>query len=501
MYTCKDALAAMDNEETYKVVWDRHFDKIVRSYKLPSHGTMASNPWTDVYFKLVEIHKHIWELRSEYLAAYKNGYLYVSTDSLKKAEEAMTAIVTNSTFFVPLVYLSTRYWDEFCQATIDKKPYDMFMMCITKNLLHMLNVHISHEYFKNLNSGTRDGVRVPRCLFELSRLDFGFPDLAAKRQEVFETVRKTQLDGIMRRDGYLIFSTQKAFCDFIIKICNSVLAHLPECNIDNGGRNILREFSHPTGQIQLFTLAILADYLSENLFSEFKFDIDYNREELLNIEIGSNVLCVGAFRFKLSAGLRNLYHSDETAEFTPLSCKSAIELCKFTSAYTRFHSKESPPVSERQEFWDAKFDYILKLHQGGEAEELKIFAGAKKLWELDYSYSLQHSKKSLVHAVWDRIRSVIHQELDSLVLGVGWRNCDDNPRVYADYGRQLFYTVNEAFSWHIASPEDAQWIMKCRGLNFMGIACISQIQYVNREYVFTEITEKTSGDLQPLEVV
>lgn len=490
MCTCKEAYSAMDNENTYKVVWNTHFDRIVKSYRYPVHNTMAANPWRDVNFKIKEILRHIRKLRKEYLAEYRSGR-YINVDLLKKAEGAMKSIVEDSGFFVPLIFLSTVYWDQFCQATIDRVPYDMFMMCITKNLLYMLNVHIAHKYFKNLRSGTRDGVEVLKCLFEISRLDFGFPDLAAKRLDVFEKVSRTQLDGITRRDGYLIFQTQKAFCDFVTKTCDSVLSHLPLCDYDNGGRNILREFSHPTGQTQLFTLALLADYLSEALFKKFKFDIDYSREELLNIEIGSDVLCIGALRFKLAQDLRKVYHTEESAEITPLSYKSAIEICKSTTTSRRIDLVTVPPMSERFTFWTDKYDYILKLHEGGEAENLTNFVGANKLWELDYSYSLTHAKKSYLHLVCSRRPNVVQQEESKwLSLTVGWRDDSNRPLVHGDNGRVLYITKSSS-SFKIASPEKAQQLMKCRGFNFMGIKCVSQIEFSNDEYIFTELTKKT----------
>lgn len=486
MYTCKSAFAALDNDEVYKVVWDTHFDRKVKSCEWPAFNSMEWNPWRDVYFRSQELLRHIRNLRGEYLAVYENGE-YVNAGLVAKAEKLVSMMVMNSVFLVPLVHLSTVYWEEFCQATIDRVPYDMFMMCITRYLLHLLNVHIAHSYFMTMTQDTKDGVKVLRCLFELSRLDFGFFDLAAKRQEVFEKVSRTQLDGTTRRDGYLVFASHDRFEEFIANTCNHLLSLLPKCDKTHGGRVSLREFSHPTGIAHLFTLATLADYISTRIFEKHKVEIN-GALIRQRIEIAAEVLSVGGSRFKLAENLRTLNPIGHNTEYVPLSYKTALRICESYVNESSILMKQDPPISELSRFWKDKHDYILKLHGGGQAEDLKKFAGVSKLWEMDHANAVRYSKQQNSVLVTPARRHVIQNWSKYLSLTVGWRDANERPLIYTNYGRELYFCCDGSRTFSVSTPEQAQWIMKHRGFNFMGIACISQILYVNGEYIFTEIS-------------
>lgn len=485
MYTCKAAFTVFDTKEMYKVVWDANFEDTGRANMWSCTQThMEHNSWRDMRYRIQEVHTHIHSCKDK---LFGKSYGYSLSFVLQsEMDNAIKGIVENKLYYFPLFYLSNDYWDKFCRAVEERQPHDMYMMCLTKYLTHMQHVHHAYKYLKESRRVKMDSGDIVKFMYELSRLDFGFGDLAMMRLRVFAEVEKHQLDGILVHSNTINFASEKAFNEFILSVSNSLLSLLPKCQKRNGGRNILREFTHPSGRTKIFRFALLLDYLNLYVFQKYSIKIDSRLQSKWNCEIGEKCFVVGMSCFTISSDQSKAHCCENNAQHKPLTFQRVLQICRMLPD-TKFAVDETidPPQSESREYWSHRFDLALDFLSHYVGNVLRSLAQVENFWEANFNRIQASNSVSSSKEFGQPRRGVVHYNGTSLCIYLGRKFGDTEDKVYCHYDRQMAGAIGCSSSMSVNSPATVRWLMKMTGFNYMGISGAPYIYYEQGEYMFT----------------
>lgn len=499
MFTCKSLRRVLDNDKLYKIVWKANFATVSDAYEWPqSDEQLMVGGWRNLYGRIesVEHRLLIMEKRFEGLRKESPSVPPEQMERLRTKEIRSISmdIGTDERYFIPLVHLSSAEWDKFCRATEGKREvYDMFRMCLTRKLLYLQGVNIALCFFMKAESS--HATDIEKCLFELSRFDFAFCELAIIRKRKLSDTRRAVLEELPIQTGILGFVSENMFVSFVIAIARKIISHFPTPQTHEPSLNILREYVGQTGEPRIYRLAMLAKVMQEEIFSKLSFRVN-NQDQSFEANITGSELLIGKFRFRLKtdlSGIASVTESDMPAR-SRVNYESAIYHCRNMGHATRSIPRQNsyPCNSEDEMIWELFRDLVLQILRKPERSKKSLVdmkswplepVATELLWESPAL--LMRSPKFSVNPSQGRI--VILKTGDMGVIS-RLQYSTRCPFVYL-YDDTRLRNIDENYSrMRIDSPATIQWLMKCRGFNCMGLYDLPGLEYVDGEFRFLALT-------------
>lgn len=503
MSTCKTLRDLLDTQTQFETVWRSSFQNTTRAFEwLESDDILMKGGWRQLYGRIQEIERKLDQFDSMNLKLLEVFSLSSSEEAnAAKTDQVRWMLVnfgTDPNYFIPLVHLSTKYWNEFCLATEDRrKSFGILKMCLTRRLLHLQNVNAALTYFHKANSEETENIE--KCLFEVSRFDFGFSELAFIRQQKLQEMRKIVAKELPIQNGVLGFVNESMFVHFISSVGQKIMSVLPKPHKDGLSTNLLREFVGQPGEPRMYRLAILAKILQEEIFSKLKFHIG-KQVRSFSVSLTGSELLIGPLRFRLKTNYTgiSLMESGEAPPSQPVNYESAIFHCTYVSYFKLLAPKQSPypSISEEPSFWYKYREHMRAIlkgpphskHENWDPSDFGLGGLNAKVWPLDiagHNLLLESPSKQCLETHGEQVTGKITM-LKSGALAVTIDHDESSgPYVYTHDSEHL-EKYDGTFLWPLnTTSETIQWLMKSRGFNMMGIFDLSDLNFGDSGFWFS----------------
>lgn len=177
---------------------------------------MFKDDWQSLYAAIVTLKQ---ELQSLYVEVKKERH------SASRRKTVFHKIDTkfrrlNCMDYIPLLFLTDYYTAKFNKAVEKKKPHDIFMMCFTRRLLNGLNMFKASKV-----TSTNASLDYEHILFELSRYDSEFEQIAISRYKLHRQIRREMR--FESEDRIITFTSKEDFYKLVLATSRKILALIP----------------------------------------------------------------------------------------------------------------------------------------------------------------------------------------------------------------------------------------------------------------------------------
>lgn len=456
--TSNRALSILGRKEYYEIVWKSHFAAKTKAYEwhIPDEDLMQQG-WRDIYYRMRRIKNTLVSDRRELFDSMyslnKNDRLFLNFHGRKS--NCLSAFGFEEGYFIPLLCLSQKYSDQFSIALEKREDHDMYLMCITKQLLHMQAFNSVYAYFESLGLEENADFIYERCLFELSKLNFKFLDKAFSRQAMLTAIRNRLQCTNLRKDC-VKYSNEDAFHDQIQNIGTEVLRVISD--LEAGREDQLCEM-YQNKDSKFIRLAIIAKFLNEEVL-RLPIRVD-GVQHNFKASVTKSQVVIGSFRYKIL---------EDFSEFESSTKESAV--CDLEDVILSRKRLISLRQGSDQDF-QRQTQILSSLAHQTSHDPVEDLSGYNFSWNK-----------------YDRVTTgrygVVKSGKAGLVIFNNW--ADDN-------GNNLMFTEDDAAhgiefsflgSMELALPEDVKRIMSCGGFNLMGTLIFSKVFYRFGEYRFME---------------
>lgn len=497
MFTCKTLHELLDKRRVFELVWKRNFGARKRLYEWPiSDERLMKGGWRQLYTSINRLERQLSRYDSMLDFAKRTNEEKLARFTSQVLLQALWKIVANDRgYLCAIMHFEDTEWDKFCKATEEKREsYNIFRVCLSKKLLYQQNFNFAMEFFlRSKKFYHRD---LEKCLFEMSRFDFNFEELAQIRQDKLATMRRLIRENVGQKDAVVECQSVEEFHDLMFKLAHYVLQDISETDHTYVSTNVLREYSGQQRRPKLYRLAILAK-LIEEFFTNTVVNFQGTRYRH-EIRMSTAELVTGSFRYKLNDDFNGieLIEDDEEPKRPVLNYGSAI-----------YHSLPAghfvPPgiwqfenmcYSEDREFWEVMRYLALELLKKPEFPRRAFARGNPILHSVTkdlrptaiMSYT---AGKALEGSPSLRVEHLPDNAfpLNGKIAILKHGSIRVMHGAKEDYsGRPYFYLldkseVDKCGKAHtfpkIDKPEMVQWILKCRGFSSMGVFDFPELKY------------------------
>lgn len=473
-FTSNQALRIFNCKEFYKIVWKANFAAATKAYEwhVPDEILMRQN-WRDIYYRMRMLNNELCSIRKEF---FSQDHILSPTSSKKQIThvsrlwdefyddmiEKLNDFGFEEHFFIPLLCLSQIYSDKFSAAVKDRRVHDMYLMCISKQLLHIQVYNSIYFYFEKLGSETNSDFTHEKCLFVLSKFNFEFLEWAHTRQTIFNAIRRNIRRKDIRKAG-AHYTDEEAFHDRIQNFGTEILRFIPELPMDKDSH--IRVL-HNRRVSDLMRHSILAKFLNEAIL-HLPIRID-RVERNFKANITKSLVAIGSFRYKILKDSKLFELTSERSAIMDL--KDTIKSQKFNIFYDREVSDDSKAFSERID----RLSVLAGLSQG-EPVGIDDLAGFRPQWTRHFRSHDAAGRSGIVQAT--NVGLVIHTD---------WAFEDGGSLVCTAYDANFDEDIICVGSRELSLPEDVKEIMSWGGFNLMGTQILSKVVYRLGEYRFME---------------
>lgn len=315
--TCTAAKSALGTADYYKTVWNSLFRTRAEAYS-PNYAEslMYKDDWESLYAAIVKLKQ---ELQSLYVEVKRERHRSRRRRAVfEKIDTKLRKL--NCMHFVPLLFLTDYYTAKFNQAVENKQPHDIFMMCFTRRLLN------GHSMFKasKLNS-VNASLDYEHILFELSRYDSEFEQVAISRLELHTQIRREMR--FETEDRTLRFTSHDKFYKLVLSTSRRILAQIPPSWLHRV--NDLFGLEHDESEVAPYH-ALIVKMLNEELFRKFSIKI-CDRTFQFDSRFSPLGVVVGKYIYTVNSKTKKLSRRPKRDTDTLLDFNEVIEFIKENS--------------------------------------------------------------------------------------------------------------------------------------------------------------------------
>lgn len=529
----------LDNHHLYETVWKANFADVLEAYEWPySNEQEMLVGRKELYATIGEVEQFLIKIRGmihefgkEYMTKpfflpNQDPALELIAPEVRNAmnevlEEAYVKYAIKSKYFVPLVYLSDKYWKGFCEATEKKQDkYNISLMCWSRKLLHIQNVNLAIKFFNKVSINETSNIE--KCFLELSRFDFEFSDLAGTRVKKLRKMRSDVRRLLPIKKGVLGFDSENLFLGFLGRLGLKLLELLPLSRPPTGsevfrsysGINVLREYVGQPSEPRMYRLAIMAKVLQEEVFSKLRFRIG-SLEYAFDVKVTQFQILLGKFRLRLKTDFSGVsVERSPWADPAMESIMSAhIDYGKATSLSQNVEFRKCelrdleltdvPCFSTYSEKWEASLEFVVSLLDKSFFRPPHYFNG----YLIDYIGAIEGVKESVswIYRIYHEL-PYSRSHLGNITSQEGRIAFDEAIHAFAvvtvprltDFfsGHYLAYAHDDSRIGKVRancdflgpiSPEKIQWLMRTEGFTTMGMHYFTELRFLDKEYRFSSV--------------
>lgn len=517
----------LDNSRLYETVWRSTFANTLEAYEWPNSAE------SELLVGPIQLRSAIQELE-QFLINIRHSILKfchelretngpngetttksVNPNLRQKLDTQLSAafgkFAAQKKYFVPLIYLSNKYWANFCIQTKEKQlEIDIFLLCWCQRLLHIQNVRVAVEFFQN--SSVYETANIEQCFFEISRFDFGFSLLALSRLHILQSMRSVVHSFLPIREGVLGFPTEESFIRFVSLLTHKIffqLKHVPPTTLQSTGINVLREYTGQPPEPRMYRLAILAKILQEEVFSILRFQIGAQIFQF-DVEVTQFQLLIGKFRVRIKTDLSGIAveigpHPDRAMERI---VSSKIDYGKAVILSQTFQLKQLRPngttqlqhpyFSTHTEKWKSSLKLVeailnRKLVHTTDSDDLAYYTGIAENRESLFDWISFFMRKLPFRLgfpgdpeYYGQVRYIENQHTFA-VVHTNPHQKSDSPHEAVAYCLDASisrFNLQSPLPRHLLTPELIQWLMLTDGFNEMGMFHLPKMEIFDSEYRF-----------------
>lgn len=361
MHLNQEFLEMFDTELFYRKMWKGSYGPLIKAYRVPmSDDELMLGGWRTLLRRLRELNLAITQARKTMLRHTPEHYSLYNRSQIAIAVTGplVQTFVCNKNYFLPLLHVAEYHKTVFNQ----KLQFSgfaplIFHKCLSKSLLHLLNVAFALEFFQeNVPNETKN---IERCLFEISRFDFGFDELCITRRATMERVQQNVNRAISLEYTNFVFKSALDFEQFIMRVGTLAVQGLAIRELRKTN-NILRSFDGAFIYSELHVLVIVKDILTNVLKRPFTIS---GRLFDPRVQVSRDHLIVGQRMYRYDfLSLTWVVSPADPERF--ITYEDALQLCKIPVSDHKPNSTESRvPHSESPTLWNATVCSMLRaLH-------------------------------------------------------------------------------------------------------------------------------------------
>lgn len=523
LHTSKRLRLLLNTSHHYQIVWKANFSEILEAHEFPYNEAEQMN--TSV-FELIALIKEIEAVLDKIQKAMEclkesEAVPNDSTSSLLSwrqidsfLNQVFSRYAVDENFFIPVVFVAMKYWKDFCVATeCSFGSYDISRMCWSRQLLHLQNVNLAVNFLRrSLPDDTDD---MERFLFEVSRFDYGFPELSKVRMAQIKKLRHLTRRIIPIPGGTLMFPSERHFLSFIGSLANkltAVIERRPQRDRydQSTGINILREYNGQNAEPAIFRVAMLAKILHEEVFGKLRFQIG-SEIHTFTPKISQQLIMFGKYRLRLRTNSTS-FAVESGPRASPLErlvtmrmdYGKALALCmtfklplNHVDEYLdRIRFSEVPEISIDREYWLHSMKFMETLLNGNKIRhsdlvehDLVFFVGMVPFegtltfqWA---KYIMDKLACGLSNLFQEKGQLLFDKRRDKYgVIAQTYNGAGSAFLVYTHNGRVQTMDASDLEILGRISPRAAQGLMTTMGFTIMGMFYASQMRVNDGEYRF-----------------
>lgn len=357
----REYIQTFGNMLLYGAMWRNNFSKFTKAYRVPeSDDTLMGGGWRGLMGRIRTLETAIVNAKTmiQGRLAEKLSPAQIQKVALGATEHLVVRYACDRMYFIPLLVVTEYYRDKTFQLLESEGFADLvFQMCLSRRLLHLLNVSMALYFFQNAIPTQTENTE--RCLFELSRFDFGFHELCLQRHAILSRIQN-QVDSVILSDWQNLRVDSKCEIDkFILKLGTVVLSHLPPITPEAANpRNILRTFERRSASSALHIHVIVGDILRRIFSGPVCI---FGKLSVLKVEVTRHHLIVGQRKYQYDLTSQKWSARSADSEM-PLSYEAAIDSCKLRRPVVAPENTIGQvPVSESIHLWNTTLKTVRKL--------------------------------------------------------------------------------------------------------------------------------------------
>ncbi|SGZ58202.1 CIC11C00000005703 [Sungouiella intermedia] len=519
LQTCNRLRRVLDNNHLYLILWKASFASTLEAYEFPYDEDLQTE--TSIH----KLYSSIKELEAILIRIQK--YLEGLGDDVKPETSTKIDNLLNFVFselaideslFVPIVYLADKYRKEFHRATENTTgSYNISHMCWTRQLLHLQNVNMAVKFLQN--SQPEHGTDFEKFLFEMSRFDFGFPELSKVRVAQIKKLKQRARSMIPIPNGKLMFANEHHFLRFVGSLANrlsGLIERRPHRNStdQSTGLNVLREYHGQNAEPTILRVAIISKILQEEVFGKHSFQIG-SEIHTFTPKLSQHLIMFGKYRLRIRTNTTGFVAengplanpAEERILTMGLDYGKALALC--TTFKTPFNNldeymdnimySEVAEINVDKDYWLNSLKFMETLLSDNTVDlnglvenDLVFFVGmARRRQPLNFQWTRYIMDKLTLGHETHQFSRFEEQGLIAFddrgdKYGVIADICTDTEHptflAYTHNGKLLTFDASGIELLHHISPKALQGFLTSQGFNFMGMFYLTEMRIDNGEY-------------------